>query len=144
MSLYNIINGVKPCTFFIAPLVVGHPQENVGRFRDCFLIDDDKPEYNNHIFIYTRMGGGNRKDYNEEIEKLQNNEFYVEDYDDDFDSTYATFVFKIPEKFINDMELYKAGELYKTSAEYQNIILNTFPIIKDKLSSAFHNNNHNA
>ena len=137
MSLYNTINGVNPCTFFVAPLIAGHPQENIGRFRDCFLSDDDKPEYNNHIFIYTRMGGGNRDDYNQQIEALQRNEFYVTDYDDDFDSTYATFVFKIPAKFHDDVRLYKARKLSDTSLEYQNIILNTFPAIKDKLQLIF-------
>ena len=102
MSLYNIVHGTNP----IAPLLLhalGNP--NVPRFRDCYL-DEDR------IVIYTRTGGGNRDtyeiggDYQEEYnpdgpfnDDLRNLPGYQGDEDDDFDSTYASFYFAIPEDF---------------------------------------------
>ena len=137
MTMYNMLNGVTRATFFVAPLLFGHPQGNIARFRNCFLLDRDRPEYINHIFIYTRLGGGNRKDYLDDIARMQAHECYVEDYDDDFDNTYATFVFKRPDKFIKDIDSYRKGELHNTSKEYQNIILSTFPSIADQIKYAF-------
>ncbi len=54
MSLYNMINGVNPATFFILPMLGKHPDE-YPRFRDCFVGEDQKS-----IEILTRVGGGNR------------------------------------------------------------------------------------
>lgn len=36
MSLYNMLNGVNPCTFLILPMLGKHPDE-YPRFRDCFI-----------------------------------------------------------------------------------------------------------
>ncbi len=37
MSLYNMINGVNPATFFILPMLGKHPDE-YPRFRDCLWV----------------------------------------------------------------------------------------------------------
>lgn len=140
-------------TFFIAPMLGGHPEEIFPRFRDCYLQergyeefeglpinapkDDAKEE---GIYIYTRVGGGNRESYEDEIQQLQAHPEYIRDFDDDYDCTFATFVFKVPAKWQKDFELLKAGNLKETSKEYQNMILETFlkiPKIKEKLKEAF-------
>jgi len=47
------MNGVNPCVFFILPMLGKHPEE-YPRFRDCFVVDEEHPEYDNCIHIYTR------------------------------------------------------------------------------------------
>ena len=59
MSLYNLVQGVTSAVFFVLPMLGKHPDE-YPRFRDCFLKDAEHPEYDNHIHVYTRVGGGNR------------------------------------------------------------------------------------
>lgn len=137
MSLYNMVEGFSGACFFVAPLVVGHPEDNVPRFRDCFLGDDEHPEYDGKIHIYTRVGGGNREDYQAEIGEMRGLDGYITDYDDSFDDTYATFIYEIPEKYKPDVEHYLGGNLEMTSKEYQRLILRTYPKIKDKLAEMF-------
>lgn len=74
---------------------------DIGRYRNCYLTPDGE------IAIYTRMGGGNRECYCSEgeahycyqadIAALQAHPAYLRDEDDDFDRTYATFYFRVPE-----------------------------------------------
>lgn len=65
-----------------------------GRFRDAWVErgQDGKPVF----AIYTRNGGGNRENWAETIGAMQANEHYLRDADDTFDSTYATFYFRVP------------------------------------------------
>lgn len=114
MSLYNQLHGTNP----IAPLLLqwldidqGNEYES-GRFRDIYL--NGAGDY---IFLYTRNGGGNREAYEEINQKLMSHPNYVEDYDDDFDSTYAYFVFTIPLHFKTTAEAFATGVEPKTVAE---------------------------
>jgi hypothetical protein len=77
---------------------------NVGRFRDAWVekAEDGEPV----IAIYTRNGGGNREDYEEVISAMQRHPCYIRDADDDFDCTYATFYFKVPEQFRDALREY--------------------------------------
>lgn len=95
MSLYNMINGVNPLAGALLQMLNLKP-DDVGRFRDCFLqLTDDGAE----IHVFTRNGGENRDSYQDETEALQAHSEYLRDFDDDFDCTYATYVFKVPEKW---------------------------------------------
>lgn len=159
MSLYQMTNGVNLATFIILPLLGKHP-ESYPRFRDCFITDskpkgmmeqicenepNDFSEYKDTIKIYTRIGGGNREEYEKEIEELRNMPGYIADEDDNFDSTYATFIFKIPEKYINDINLIKEGKIKETSKEYQEFIINfwkeksNIPDFYKKIEGIFNN-----
>ena len=76
---------------------------DVGRFRDAFIS-------NGEIAIYTRNGGGNRDCWDDEKKEdcrcpgciigniLPKHPNYLRDEDDDFDSTYATIYFSIPDE----------------------------------------------
>jgi len=83
--------------------------KDVGRFRDAYISEGK-------IAVYTRNGGGNRDhwdfDYYDSAEgescpcpgcvityHLPMHPNYLSDKDDDFDSTYATIYFSIPEQF---------------------------------------------
>lgn len=105
MSLYNMLFGTSPLAG-ITLTALNLTPDNIPRFRDAYY-DADK----NCLVIYTRTGGGNREYYDEPglyygEEKtgpfnsdLVAHPEYIEDYDDDFDSTYAYFRFFIPEAF---------------------------------------------
>lgn len=109
MSFYNMVHGYNS----LAPLVLamlGISTRDVPRFRDAFYDGE-------YLCIYTRTGGGNRDtyenkarametypEYNTDYEGPWNEDLralpgYVRDEDDDYDCTYATFYFKVPEQF---------------------------------------------
>jgi len=88
MSFYNMVHGVTPAALLILPMLGKHPDE-YPRFRDCFLADQEHPEFDDHIHVFTRVGGGNRGcGFGEE--ELYKHPEYVTTFDDSFDSTYAS------------------------------------------------------
>lgn len=133
MSLYNMMNGVTQAVFFILPMLGKHPDQ-YPRFRDCFLSDEDHPEYDDYIHVYTRVGGNNRNAGFGEEELYEIPEF-VATFDDSFDSTFATYVFEVPEKWKADFDLFKQGRIKEFSKEYQNEIIRVFPKLQEKLES---------
>ena len=149
MSLYNMIMGVNPCTFFILPMLGRHADE-YPRFRDCRINDEDRPEYDDHIHVYTRMGGGNRGCWEEvknrqhcqcpgcRLERLtKEDEHFVATFDDSFDSTYATYVFKVPEKWELDFKKIKNGNIGGVSKAYREELYKIYPKAKDKFDNMF-------
>ncbi len=132
MSLYNMMNGInKTCVLFILPMLGRHP-DKYPRFRDCFLSDEEHPEYDNHIHIYTRVGGGNRGcGYGEE--DIMKHSDFVTTYDDSYDSTYGSYIFSIPKEFKADFDKIIAGDLKNISVEYKNKVREVFPKLKEQL-----------
>jgi len=94
MSLYNAIFGKNPYSAALL-MTLGITEANVPRFRDCFLDKHGK------IVIYTRTGGGNRDDYKSENDFLTTLPGYIRDEDNDFDSTYASFIYE-PSEALGD------------------------------------------
>lgn len=104
MSLYNALFGVNP----LAAVVVEAVGANnlIPRFRDAYFDAEE-----NRLVIFTRTGGGNRDYYdepggydNEDYEGPFNSDLralpnFLYDEDDDFDCTYASFYFSIPEAY---------------------------------------------
>ena len=136
MSLYNLMNGVNQSTFYILPMLEKHP-DAYPRFRDCFLWDAENPEYDDHIIIYTRTGGGNRDDYEVENEAMRQMEGFVTDYDDSFDCTYASWVFKVPDKWKPDFDKIKEGDLMNTSDEYKALLIKVYPKLEEHFTEMF-------
>ncbi len=132
--MYNMINGVEPATFLILPMLGKHPDE-YPRFRDCFLEDDGG--FKGHIHVYTRTGGGNREYYEAENQEMVDMEGYVTDYDDDFDCTYARWIFKVPEKWEADYIAIVSGMLERVSDEYKTELKRIFPKLSDKYDEIF-------
>lgn len=134
MSLYNMINGFNPACVFIMPML-GRKQEEYPRFRDCF-VEDGK------IAIYTRVGGNNRGcGYGEE--ELYKDPNFVTTYDDEFDSTYATYLFTVPEKWKNDFSNIMSGEWESVSEEYQKYLADFYPTLaKNGVFEIFKGENH--
>lgn len=125
MSLYNMINGFNPSCLFFMPML-GRKQDEYPRFRDCYLSDDKQ-----RICIYTRVGGGNRNQgYGEE--ELYDDPNFVETYDDDFDSTYATYEFNVPEKWKKDFDFIVNGDFNSVSDAYVECVKQFFPMLTEK------------
>ena len=93
-------------------------KEDFGRFRDCYFSKDG-----NAIIVYTRCGGGNREEYQEVFDKIQQHPNYIKDYDDDFDCTYASFEFSIPEQHVNDCaRLFKDADTTTGAEKFDNLM----------------------
>jgi len=105
MSMYNMLFGVNQYSDLLLSFL-GLTKGDFARFRDVSLTKDG------NIAVYTRLGGGNRecwcsspKEHSEDgcygrtIEQLQKHPHYLSDQDDDFDSTYATFYFSVPDQY---------------------------------------------
>lgn len=129
MSLYNMINGVNPATFFILPMLGEKHPDNYPRFRDCFVD-------NNEIHVYTRVGGVNRNcEFGEE--ELQQHPNYLRDFDDEYDSTYATYVFSIPNEFKNDFDLITSCKIKEISETYKERLYKVYPKLKETFDKIF-------
>ena len=89
MSMYNLMFGKNPRASLLLA-VVGLREVDVERFRDVHVDNDGR-----EIAVYTRTGGGNRTDYPQLL--LLSNPLFVRTEDDEFDSTYATFFFRVPD-----------------------------------------------
>ena len=107
-GLYNIINnGTEPTSAIVMMILNEEKLPRVPRFRDAWIEKEGDVYF---LVVFTRTGGGNRECYcdtdeheddcyphmNEQLEK---HPLYIKDSDDDFDSTYAHFYFKVPEKY---------------------------------------------
>lgn len=130
------MNGVNPATFFFLPMLNKHPDE-YPRFRDCFLYDNDHPEYDEHILIYTRTGGGNREAYTHENNVMREMPGYVTDWDGEFDSTFAMWVFRVPEKWKVDYHLIMNSKINEVSIEYQKQMKKVFPKLAYEFNKLF-------
>ena len=113
MSMYNLLHGENGFANMLL-FLLNTTRDQIPRYRDCYWDGSQ-------IVVYTRTGGGNREYYeskescrenypeyfrgeddpprgpwNEDLRKLPG---YIKDEDDNFDSTYASFYFKVPEEF---------------------------------------------
>ena len=134
MSLYNLLFGFNPACVTILPML-GRKQEEYPRFRDCFVTDD------NNIAIYTRVGGNNR-DCGFGEEELYKDENFIRTYDDDFDNTFATYEFKVPNKWKNDFDKIMNNEFNNVSDEYVEYVESFYPMLAKKgiIRKIFRNN----
>lgn len=94
MSMYSIAVGVNVLADSWISILRLTP-DAVGRLRDAWLQDDG--EHGLRIVVHTRNGGGNRGDFEAAFEKMRAHPQYIQDFDCDFDSTYANIEFRIPE-----------------------------------------------
>ena len=88
MSFYSLLFGRNSRAAVILG-ILGLTEGDFGRFRDVWVA-------NGMIHVYTRVGGGNRRDYKDCIRALRKHPQYDFDEDDDFDETYCTFTFTFP------------------------------------------------
>jgi len=92
MSMYNMVMGENPLGKPLVALLVARQELLVGRYRDAWMESSGELLL---IRVHTRMGGGNRDDYEDSIENMRAHPWYLTDEDDDFDYTYADFWFVV-------------------------------------------------
>ena len=123
MSLYNMLIGFNPACVVILPML-GRKQEEYPRFRDCYVTEEG------NIAIYTRVGGGNREcGYGEE--ELYKDENFLTTYDDEYDNTYGTYEFKVPEKWKADFDLIMGKKASQVSQEYLDLVKSFYPTLAE-------------
>lgn len=146
MSMYNNLFGENEDSIALLGMI-GCTKEMFGRFRDVFICDKGE-----NIIVYTRTGGNNRRDYEEEIKNIRQNPNYSEDYDDNFDETYAYFKFKVPEEYVETTKkLFKnepltVHEKFEKECEEMNDpnsdAFKRAEKLAEQIMSAFENGNH--
>lgn len=127
MSLYNMLNGLNPCTFFILPMLGEKHPDYYPRFRNCYV-------ENGLIHVYTRVGGGNRDcGYGEE--ELYAHPNFMTTFDNEFDNTYATYTFTVPDEFKSDYDkIVLDGDLKGVSQLLKDRVRKVYPELEDKLN----------
>ena len=95
MTMYNMLFGENPSTDEILALL-GLTEDDVERFRCCWIKYDAEYDEEPRIVILARTGGDNREQWPNE--KLTSHPCYIRDYDDDWDATYACYEFVMPEE----------------------------------------------
>ena len=94
-GLYNVVFGESGIGHELVGLLNSVQPISVGRYRDGWV---EAAGDTIVIAVYTRNGGGNRDDYDAEIGSMLSHPWFLSDDDDDFDSTYATFRFLVPDR----------------------------------------------
>lgn len=93
MSFYNKLFDENPDANALIGFL-GLNKEIFGRYRNVYL-----NKAGDKIIVYTRCGGGNRKEYDRVFEIMKRHPNYLRDYDDSGDETYAYIEFSVPDKY---------------------------------------------
>lgn len=98
-GLYNMLFGTNPASQYLLA-AIGFNLENqsgwpLSRFRDTYANEDGTK-----VFVFTRNGGLPFEDQVMINEKLTQHPNYVKHWLDEFDSTYCTYEFNVPEEFL--------------------------------------------
>lgn len=113
-GLYNVLFGENGSQKdFLLKLLDKHAGD-FGRYRDVYVTEE-------HIVVHTRCGGGNREDYEDVFDEMEDHPLYAYDEDDDFDCTYANFYFRHPEGYGDVLKEMAAGTI--TPAEKWQMLL---------------------
>lgn len=105
MSLYNMMNGTNK----FAPLALGVlanevPGESFDlyfpRIRDAWF---EREDGRYQIRVHTRAGGGNRDEYQDDLDALSVHPWWLRDEDCEHDSTYCDIVFCVPDEVANQV-----------------------------------------
>lgn len=118
MSLYNLINGFSPACMLVMPML-GRKRDECPRFRDCHV---DKNGDTREIHIFTRVGSANQNSGFGE-EKLYEDPNYLRFEDDEYDTTYGTYIFKCPKEWEADFDRIYTGDLSELSPAYYDMQL---------------------
>ena len=94
-DMYSMVFGPRGDVLYVVARAILGEDTDIGRYRDMWFEKNpaDPAGTSCILAVYTRNGGGNREDQAGPIKAMQTHPAYVEDADDSFDSTYATFRF---------------------------------------------------
>ena len=129
MGLYNMLFGETSEAALLLK-ILSLTRADFYRYRDCYRAEGDQ------IAVYTRGGGNNRWVYDDDLGQteqeepqhlvLRKNPLYIVDEDDDFDSNYRTFYFRVPGELTAVLERVPFG------AKRDEVWSNFLVALKDK------------
>jgi len=111
MSLYNMLHGFNEHVEELLE-ILNLSSSDFGRFRDAYLNADGT-----EIIVFTRCGGGNREDYEWVFDDMESHPMYIRNEDDNYDCTYCSFYFKVPEDKLELTKSWATGEKPKSLEE---------------------------
>lgn len=121
-GLYNmVVPGGFDRGAVLLPLLGFTGFDALGRFRDAW-VEPDPGDGQLLICVYTRNGGGNRPDYADVIAALAAHPAYLRDADDAFDSTYASFWFRVPPEHVELLRPVALDAPLDTGARWQAMV----------------------
>lgn len=94
MSMFDLVvgnTGYPPQLMGLA----GLEPSMVARYRDHWVEKDGERTDAVILAVYTRLGGGNRPDYTDELDAMHALPSFISDEDDAFDATYCTLRFRV-------------------------------------------------
>lgn len=118
MSLYNLLFEENEDADILLGMI-GLNKSYFNRYRDVELIDNGTK-----IRVFTRLGGGNRKSYEDTWKKIRTYELYLGDYDNDYDETYAHIEYDIPEKYKSTAKAMFKGEPISFKEKFEKELQN--------------------
>lgn len=89
-----------------------------SRFVNCFIGDDDKEHYNNHIFVCYKYSGD--QGFLKFENSMQQNVYYVGSYDPDI--KHVMHVYSVPKHWQEDYDFFKEGKYSRFSKIYKRHI----------------------
>ena len=117
MSLYNYLFGTNENKEEILKMIDINDERVFDRFRDIEIIENGTI-----IRVLTRTGGGNREGYQENWAKIKELPYYIQDYDDEFDETYAYIEFRVPGEHIERAKQLNNENPQNIEAKFKNEI----------------------
>ena len=106
---------------YILPML-GYSIKEFVNIVNCYIADEGKPQYTNHIFLLHKFDGRSNADYLSYEETLVEHEHFEELYDPD--RSHVMFIFRVPEYFQREYDLFKMGKYSKFNDDYKKHILN--------------------
>ena len=99
MSMFNLVIGNTGWPMELME-AVGLRPSMVARYRDHWMEHDGDDDL--VLAVYTRLGGGNRSEYAEQLAAMHALPTFISDDDDSFDDTYCTLRFRLSKKAFVD------------------------------------------
>jgi len=100
MSMFDLVIGNTGQPMEIMALV-GLTPDMVGRYRDHWI--EKGPDSETLVVaVYTRNGGGNRPEFEDQLSQMHALPTFISDDDDEFDATYCTLRFTLTKQAVVD------------------------------------------
>ena len=110
---------------YILPMLSPYILIRKDYLLNSFIGDTEYPEYDNHIFLLHKFQGS--KSFLLYEQELTSNNLFVKSYDPDKHNT--MHVFKVPEKYQKEYDLFKQGKYSEVDYEYKVLIFKFHSII---------------
>jgi len=103
---------------YALPMLSTEIEIHKNNLMSVFIGDEDKKEYDNHIFLLYKFSA--EKEFLEYEDYLKNTHLFVTSYDPD--KTHVMFVFDVPAFYQTDYDLYIKGKYSEFNYDYKVII----------------------